>query len=347
MNPIPRFLYTLHSSAAKSIIHKFLWINPLYFVILGLLLCCGCERNSYVREQGMVWNTTYHITFRGDESLRDSVLCVLDEVGKSLSVFDRQSLVSRVNNGDTTKVDSHFQAVYLTSKRIHEASDGMFDPTLSPLITAWGFGPGHEMSADTIAVDSILKFVGLAKTRLTDNLLIKDDRRTQFNFSAIAKGYGCDMIARMLRRNGVTDYLIEIGGEVACGGQSPSGGEWKISIDKPIENDSAVVHDACAVITITDVGVATSGNYRNFHKKDGKSLGHTISPVTGRPVATDVVSATVVAPTSMEADAAATACMAVGSQRAATMLRKLGYEAMLVLTDSVWISPGFKKLMSE
>ena len=294
----------------------------------------------------MVWNTFYHITYQGDRSLTDSVMTVLNDVGKSLSVFDGSSLVSWVNKSTATPVDRHFMAVYNTSLIINGVSDGLFDPTVSPLITAWGFGPGHKINADTLAIDSILSFTGINKTRLEGSTLIKDDVRTQFNFSAVAKGYGCDMVAQMLRRNGVENYLVEIGGEIAVGGVSPSGESWKISIDRPVESNNEIVHDAGAVISVTNAGIATSGNYRNFHREGGATFGHTISPQTGRPVKTDVISATVIAPTCMEADAAATACMAAGSKIAKSMLTTLRYEGMLILSDSTtYLTPGFQALL--
>lgn len=319
---------------------------PATFLIAPFF--AACDGGNYQKEEGMIWNTTYHITYKGPSALADSILPVLNEVGASLNVFDKTSLVSRVNESDSLEIDGHFKRVYSESRIVNNASGGMFDPTLSPLITAWGFGIGHEVTADTLAIDSILNFVGIGKTRLNGDWLVKDDRRTQFNFSAVAKGYGCDAVAAMLQRNGVTDWLVEIGGEISVGGISPSGGKWKISVDKPIETDSTEIHDAVTVIGVSDCGVATSGNYRNFRKEGGKTMGHTISPVTGRPVVTDVVSATVIAPTSMEADAAATACMASGSERAKSMLRDLRMEGMLILSDStVWESPGFSSLVIE
>lgn len=316
--------------------------NTLIICIIALSGSCG---HSYIKEEGMVWNTVYHITYQGDRALTDSVMTVLNEVGKSLSVFDKSSLVSKVNASTSTPVDRHFMAVYNTSLLVNGVSGGMFDPTVSPLITAWGFGPGHRISADTLATDSILTFTGITKTRLERNILIKDDARTQFNFSAVAKGYGCDMVAEMLRRNGVENYLVEIGGEIAVGGNGPSGEAWTISIDRPVEETDGISHDACAVLSVTNAGIATSGNYRNFHKEGDKTFGHTISPVSGRPVATDVISATVIAPTCMEADAVATACMASGSDVSKSMLETLRFEGMLILSDSTtYMTPGFKAL---
>ncbi len=313
---------------------------------LIMLMAQSCLPDSYIKEEGMIWNTTFHITYKGAPELKDSILAVLNDVGKSLNVFDENSLVSKLNSGDSILADHHLLKVYSESRIINEASKGLFDPTLSPLISAWGFGPGHTASADPTAIDSILSFVGISKTSLSGKYIVKNDRRTQFNFSAIAKGYGCDQVAEMLIRNGVKDYLVEIGGEIATGGRGPKGRLWKISIDKPIETDSSERHDSQTIIEVTNAGIATSGNYRNFRKENGSKFGHTLSPVTGRPVATDVASATIIAPSAMEADAVATACLAAGSVKAKEILRTLELEGLLIMADSTyWTSPGFENLI--
>lgn len=298
----------------------------------------SCRHTDYRREEGIVWNTTYHITYQGEAVLRDSVLRVLDEVGRCFNVFDTTSLVSRVNTSDSLEVSPIFIKVYRLSEKICDASGGLFDPTLSPLISAWGFGPGHEFTPDTAAVDSVLEFVGLHKTRLNRNYIIKEDSRTQFNFSAAAKGFACDMVGEMFHRNGVLNYLVEIGGEIAASGKSPSGGKWKISIDTPTVNPDKVTHDSFEVVQFTDAGMATSGNYRNIKHTENGNVAHTISAVTGRPVQTDVISATVLAPTCAEADAAATACMASGSKAAIQMLNKLNLQGFLILSDSTVVA---------
>lgn len=315
---------------------------------IALASCSGSKHSdgNFNTAEGMIWNTTYHITYDGPTSLADSILPVLNEVGNSLNVFDPNSLVSMVNRQDSTPVNDDFIRVYTMSLRVNRMSDGAFDPTLSPLITAWGFGKGHKATSDTTRIDSIMTFVGINKTHLAMDALIKDDSRIQFNFSAIAKGYGCDRVGEMLKRNGCENYLVEIGGEIAAAGHSPSGRDWRVSVDKPILQDN-ILHDSQCVISFTDMGVATSGNYRNFHTDGhGANYGHTISATTGRPVATDVISATVLAPSSMQADAIATAFMAVGSQKAKSINNAMRLPVMLVLADSTtWMSPQFSKLL--
>lgn len=319
---------------------------PISIALVAIIIY-GCSQTRFTKTQGLIWNTSYHITYDGSPALSDSVIVLLNELDRSLNVFDSTSLVSRVNRTDTLIIDNHFKNVYNASLKMYKASGGLFDPTLSPLITAWGFGPGHTPTADTLNIEKILEYVGIDKTRLKGDTLIKDDIRINFNFSAVAKGYACDAIAAMLKRNRVTDYLIEIGGEIAVAGVSPAHDLWKISVDRPVETDTSVIHDACAVLKVTDAGIATSGNYRNFHREGGKTLGHTISPKTGRPATTDVLSATVIAPNAMYADAAATACMAAGSEIAKELISALGYEGMFILADSTtWATPGLANFIS-
>lgn len=295
----------------------------------------------------MVWNTVYNITYRGPESLQDSIMPVLDSVSKSASAFDSLSLVSRINRGEELPLDDILKRLYLASVDINRHSGGKFDPTVGPLVTAWGFGKGHTPTADTLNIPTLLKYVGISKTRLGEGgRLIKDDPRIEFNFSAIAKGLGCDAVAEMLERNGVTDYLIEIGGEIRSSGHSPRGDRWRVQIDAPVASADSVIHESQCVVTLEDIGIATSGNYRNFHQENGRRFGHTINPLTGRPATTDVASATVAAPTTMKADGYATAIMAMGSRDARRMVDSLRLAAYVVTTDGkVWVSDSFNPLL--
>lgn len=319
--------------------------NITLYILLFPLFIISCRKADYQRNEGMIWNTLYHITYDSETDLQDSIISVLNNVGQSLSIFDENSLVSLVNSQNTTIVNNDFINVYNTSLKFNEASGGKFDPTVSPLITAWGFGPGHKATSDTTRIDSLLSFVGINRTILKDNLLIKSDKRIQFNFSAIAKGYGCDEIAAMFQRNGIKNYMIEIGGEITVAGLSPSGKEWTVSIDAPTDSNVGDNHDSFTIIQTTNCGIATSGNYRNFHESAQGRIGHTISPVTGRPATTDVLSATVIAPDCMTADAAATACMASGSDEAKKMINQLNLQALLILSDTIWMTPGFSSLI--
>lgn len=316
---------------------------PLFILAL-LLVSCGKEL-SWNKSQGMIWNTVWHATYKGPEDAISAAIDTLKAVESSVSAFDDNSLVSVINRNENGPIDVHFKNVYDMSRKINRLSGGLFDPTLSPLIKAWGFGKGHTPTADTARIESILTYVGIDKTRIENDTLYKSSPEISFNFSAIAKGYGCDRIGEVLKEAGVSDWLVEIGGEIAAAGKSPSGEDWKISVDKPIFNNDSVIHDSQTIIAFTDMGMATSGNYRNFRNDGAISYGHTISPVTGRPIQTDIISATVLAPSSMIADALATAFMAMGSEPAIEINARLHLPVMLVLADStIWASEQFRNL---
>ncbi|MCM1370075.1 MAG: FAD:protein FMN transferase [Candidatus Amulumruptor caecigallinarius] len=324
----------------------------LYLIVCFLagfvlpLISCGNGTDKYESNEGMIWHTEYHIAYRSDRNLGDSILSVLSNVGKSLNFFDSTSVVSRVNRSGKSAVDSSFSDVYKMALRVNHITDGAYDPTVSPLVTAWGFGKGHKATSDTLRLDSLLAFVGINRTSLRNGVLEKKDARTEFNFSSIAKGFGCDRVGEMFHRLGVNDYMVEIGGEICAAGKSPRGGKWRVSVDKPSKSADDLSHASQVIIEFTDMGMATSGNYRNYHEKNGRRYGHTMSPITGRPVETDVLSATVLAPTAMEADALATAFMVIGSEKSRALAAKLKYPVMLILSgDSIWTSPQFKTLI--
>jgi len=311
-------------------------------VVILFACATGCTGNSeYRRAAGLVWNTTYNITYASGHSLDDSITLVLNRVGKSLSMFDSTSTLARINRGEDIPADTLVKAVYLLSRRMHRLTEGAFDPTVGALVNAWGFGPGQKQA--DVDVAEILKYTGLCKTELLpDGRIKRDDARLQLDFAAIAKGFGVDEVARMLQRNGVRDYLVEIGGEIACRGRSPRNNRWKIAIDKPVLQQDTIIHTRQTTMEIENICVATSGNYRNFYRNNrGEIVAHTVNPATGSSAQTDVLSATILAPTCAEADAMATACMVMGSKRAIPVIRKAGYGAYFVLTNGKIIRINF------
>lgn len=324
----------------------------------GLAACCvGCgHKGEWQTAEGSVWHTTYRIVWEGDALLADSLMGVTSGVEMSLSPFQPQSVISKINRGETQEADSMLADVMRISRQVNEASAGRFDPTVAPLVNLWGFGTDTlarrrfeqgETVVSPEAIDSALALVGIARCGVAQGKVVKKHPATTFNFSAVTKGYGVDRVADMLRRNGVKNFMVEIGGEVVAEGHNPRGEEWRIQIDAPVAaqagGDDATaaepVHQRLRVLGVSGFGVATSGNYRNFHttRRYGR-FGHTIDPVTGYPVQTDVVSATVVAPTAAEADAWATACMAQRADSALAMVerqkeRHSGVECLLVVAE--------------
>ncbi|MCM1489986.1 MAG: FAD:protein FMN transferase [Muribaculum sp.] len=314
---------------------------------MSIILCLtisisGCiDTNSWQKKEGMIWHTVWHATYYGNPGLIDLAIDSLTKVEKSVSAFDPNSLISKINESEQGPVDFHLSTVYEMAREVNHRSGGMFDPTISKIINAWGFGKDHTPNSDTININHLLETVGIDKTYIQDGILHKQNKDISFNFSALAKGYGVDVAARVLRDNGCENLMVEIGGEIVCVGNNPEGKKWRILIETPDEqflkevfnSNSAPTFKDPLIVELDNEALATSGNYRNYRTSDGKAYGHTISPLTGRPVTTDILSASVIAPTCMEADAMATACMAMGSSDGMTMLNKSGLAGAFILNS--------------
>ncbi len=313
----------------NGIIKRIFLTIPVAAAMLTALT--GCDGNKWRSAEGAVWATSYHITYHGPKELHDSIIAVMKDVEMSLSPFNEASAISRLNRGETDSVDAMFIRVFTVSQQVCRASGGLYDPTVAPLVNLWGFGYKKTcIEPDSSAVDSCRSLVDIASCRIEGSRLVRGKEGMEFDFSSITKGMGCDMVGEMLVRNGVTDYMVEIGGEMALRGRNPHGEDWHVMIDAPKDAPS-VPSGRIALIGITDCGVATSGNYRNYKLTPSGRVWHSISPVTGRPAITTVLSATVIAPTAMEADALATACMVMEPKAALAMVESMeGAEALLI-----------------
>ncbi len=319
--------------------------------IIGIILifCFKPSRKEWIKQSGVVWNTEYHITYISAKDLADSIDATFRRVELSVSPFNKASLVTAINDNKTDSLDEALKTIYLKSVEINDESNGAFDPTLSPIINAWGFGYKSGAMPSDADIDSMLQFVGIRKTHLNGNKLKKDNPRTTFNFSAIAKGFGCDEIGRMLERNGVENYLVEVGGEIVAKGNNPQNVKWHVSIDKPIISDGDIVHESAEIIAIRNQAIATSGNYRNYKEDSlGNRYAHIINPKTGRPTTTDILSATVIANDCMSADAYATTLMVLGLDKAKDLLAKHPEIAAMLITSqngelSFWHSSNYPK----
>lgn len=312
-------------------------MNMLKFSFAAIATCilASCaSRSEYLSDSGVIWNTTYHITYRSDTARTALILNTLNGITASVSPFDSTSLLAALNRGEAVTADTHLRTMFENSQRICRLSGGAFDPTLAPLINLWGFGYRNgDGSASDADIDSVMQYVGILQCSIdSSGHIAKKHPSTEFNFSAIAKGYGSDCVGRALAAHGVTDYMIEIGGEIALAGRNPHGQPWTIQIDAP-ETDNNDSHESLTFISVTDCGIATSGNYRNYRRDAaGHTYGHTISVSTGRPVQTATLSATVIAPTAMDADALATACMAMDADEAIRMIDAIpGASCLLVI----------------
>ena len=276
-------------------------------------LFCSRDRKQFFTSQGVVWTTDYHITYEAQRNLDDSIQLILGNLDMSVSPYNKASLISALNEGTLTRVDQYISRLFNASSTIHRESGGAFDPTVMPLVNAWGFGYKNGKLPSRAQVDSILQFVGMDKVSLHGDTLVKHDPRLMLDFSSIAKGMACDEIGRMLTRNGARNWLVEIGGEVMASGVNSRGATWQVSVDMPsAEQDGAVSHESAMVLSLDSGAVATSGNYRKWRMENGNKVSHIIDPRTGDSRTGTLLSVTVIARDCMTADAWATACMVMG-----------------------------------
>lgn len=302
-----------------------------------IFLFSACQQRQaqadYIELTGERFHTYYRVKYRGTADYREQLEETFKAFNYALNPFDTTSLMTALNRGYTTKTDSMVRHVWRASQRIAEASGGSYDVTCAPLISAWGFGFDSARRISDALVDSLRRFVGYQSVSIVGEELVKQDPRTVIDFSSISKGYCSDLVGQMLAREGVTDYMVEIGGEIAFSGKNPRGEAWRIGISKPTD-DTLGMQDVELIIALDrpQGGLATSGNYRNYYLQDGKKIAHTIDPRTGYPTQTDVLSATILAPSCMLADGLATACMTMPSDRVPAFLSQFeGVDYLLIL----------------
>ncbi len=277
---------------------------------------------GFQRDEGAIFGTFYHATYRSSRSLKADIEAELQRVDRSLSMFNPTSTISRINSGTSDATDSLLQYVITLSQRVSESTNGAFDITVAPLVNAWGFGYKSGTLPDSAAVDSLRALVGYRHIALTeDGRIEKDIEGVVLDCSAVAKGFGVDRVAQLLRGQGINDFMVEIGGELVVSGTNPDGQLWRVGVNKPVDDATSTSNELEAVLPLTNCAMATSGNYRNFYiTDDGRRISHTIDPHTGRPAQHSLLSATVIAPTCAEADAFATAFMVMGLDSAKALL---------------------------
>lgn len=308
-----------------------------YILVLFLFIQCKSVKKQYFYNEGRVFGTFYHITYESPkgENLHADVEKRFAEFDLSLSTFNPASVISRINTNDfKVTTDRYFEEMYLMAHQVSEKTGGAFDITVAPLVNAWGFGYGNHDHLVKPDIDTIMPLIGYNKIKLENHQLIKQNPKIRLDASAIAKGQASDVIAELLDDAGCENYLVEIGGEIRCKGLNPQGEKWHIGIDKPIDDPTGENIEVQSVVAISDVGLATSGNYRQFYFKDGKKFAHTIDPHSGAPVVHNLLSATVIAPTCMQADAYATAFMVLGEEKSIRLCESVpDMECYLIYQD--------------
>ena len=303
---------------------------------LWILMFTACtKQKQYFEESGSVFHTIYHIKYEGSEILTEKIDAEFQKFNLSLNPFNPNSIISKVNRNEPVEVDDWFIEVFNRAKEVSDHSEGIFDITCAPLVNLWGFGFSKMDSVTPQMIDSIKQFVGYQKVRLDGRKVVKDDSRILLNCSAIDKGYASDIIARLLEREGIENYMVEIGGEVTMKGVNQNGKCWRIGINKPEDDSTGIKNDIEEVVQLCKKGgVATSGNYRNYYIKDGKKYAHTIDPRTGYPSEQSILSATIVAEDCITADAYATAFMAMGLEKAREAAKNIpGIEYYVIYSD--------------
>lgn len=306
------------------------WHLPfLLFLIAGSIWVVKNDnithgRKMFYNEEHTIFGTVMHVTYEADSSFSAGYMEQLAEVDRNLSMFNKESLISKINREETDSLSEMLNEVLTMALSISQATDGAFDVTVAPLVNAWGFGFKNDVLPDSTQVDSLRALVGYKNISITkDGRVRKLIPGIIMDFSAIAKGYGVDKVAEYLKEKGVKNLMVEIGGEVVVCGKNPKGKEWRIGLNKPVDDPTSTNREIEKVIELSDGAMATSGNYRNFYMtKDGRRIMHTIDPKTGYPVQHSILSSTVYAPTCAMADAFATAFMVMGEERAKKVLSK-------------------------
>jgi len=335
------------------------WQLPfLVLLVIGTILIVRQQQSMpYQHNTGFVFGTVYSITYQSDKNLQKEIEAELKKVDNSLSTFNKNSVISKINRSEKVVPDKMFLEVFNLAQSVSEETNGAFDITVAPLVNAWGFGFKKGDNPTRSMMDSLKPLVGYKKVQAVKEhgefIIRKSDPRIMLDCSAIAKGYGSDVVARYFMAHGVKNFMIEIGGEIVTRGYSPKRLPWKIGVTKPTDDSLNVKEEIQTILNVTDKAMATSGNYRNFYYKGGKKYAHTIDPTTGCPVQHDLLSATVLAGNCATADAYATSFMVMGMERAKEVLdRHPDLMAYLIYSDkdgkpAVWYSESLNGKISE
>jgi thiamine biosynthesis lipoprotein len=346
------------------------WYTILFFSFLLMSACNQApaggdsDTGEYLKIAGETMGTTYHITYSSadGQSHKADIDSILVKVNEEVSTYIPTSVISLFNKSSEPftlqdpsgkMVSEHFYTNLQRGKEIFQLTSGAFDPTVMPLVNYWGFGYDDQRiitGVDTMIVDSLKRnYIGFDKISFDSTSIEKSAPGVELDFSALAKGYGVDVICNYLDSKGCENYLVEIGGEVRAKGENPKGNFWVVGINTPKEGGAT--GDFQATIALPNLALATSGNYRNYYQVDSLIFSHTINPATGFPERTELLSASVFAKDCMTADALATACMVMGLDKAFDfVLSQPGVEAYLIYgTDKgqleVKYTPGLEKLI--
>jgi len=306
-------------------------------VIAGFFLF-SCKNPEYIQHEGFTQGTIYQIKYEipmKGVSYEKEINQLLQDFNASLSIYQPTSLISRINQNDTTAVvDNYFRMVFNKAAEVTKASDGVFDITVAPLVNFWGFGfTSDQPEVNREKIDSLLQFVGMDKVRIVGDKVVKDHPGVMLDANAIAKGYSVDVVANFLRSKGCQNFLVNIGGEIVAQGVNNSKHVWWVGIEQPIDN-ARYGEAGIGQVRLNNRAMATSGNNRRFFEIDGVKYAHTINVKTGYPVTHNLLSASIVADDCITADAWATVCLASGLEKSKQLLMQHPeLEALLIYSD--------------
>lgn len=332
--------------------------SQIFIAALLILFIASCKtksQRSYVFLEGFTQGTTFHITYEEKASVNylEEINHIFNEIDSSMSIYRKNSIITGINQNDPNSIpDKHFLKVIEKAIEISRATNGAFDITVGPLANAWGFGFTEKSKITPQLIDSLKSFVGIEWISLADGQFIKKDPRVKLDVNAIAKGYTVDVVAEFLEEKGVKNYMVEIGGELRVKGVNPKGEIWRIGVDKPLDDPLMTDRELQSILTVRDMSMATSGNYRKFYVEDGIKYSHTIDPGTGYPVNHSLLSATVFAKDCMTADAFATAFMTMGLEKTKIFLQSYpGLDVYLIYYEGgetgIFYTEKITKLMVE
>ena len=280
------------------------------------------SQEEAIKLEGTAQGTSYHITYYDSKgrNFQPAIEKILKAFDQSVSTYQPNSIISRINsNQKNVKVDTYFITCFNKAKEVWKNTDGAFDPTVYPIVNAWGWGPGKKQKIEKEKIDSMLQFVNFDLIELKGKKIIKKDPRVALDFNAFAQGYSVDVVSDFLTKKGIQSFIVEIGGEVYAKGKKPNGSNWTIGIEKPLDNKVSE-NPIKAIAKLENRAIATSGNYRRFVVEDGVKYAHHIDPKTGYPTKNNLLSASIFSAQCISSDANATGVLVMGLEKAKVFL---------------------------
>ena len=304
------------------------------FLLLGILLISCAKQPQKIKYEGITQGSYFSISYYDEEgrTFENEIDSIFKEVDNAVSLWNENSIIRKVNRNEDVVVNQIFKDNFEWARKASEFSDGAFDATIGPLVSAWGFHYKKELEMTPEMVDSIKQLVDYRKIEIVDDRVVKANPNMTLDFNAVAQGYTTDLIGSFLETKGIFNYLVDVGGEIYAKGTKPNGDLWTIGIEKPAENFDSE-RSVQIKINLKDKGIVTSGNYRKYIEKDGVRYSHSIDPKTGYPVEQNLLSATVIADNASWADCLATICMLVGKEKASKLLEGQGVEAYFIFVE--------------